>query len=66
MIPKGLRMGGRAHIALIVKCRRLDHDYERLPETGKAMVDGAMIGLMVRRLPPPPSRRPWQHASTAA
>jgi transposase len=50
----------------IVKCRRLDHDYERLPQTNEAMIKWAMIGLMVRRLEPPPGRKPWQHASTAA
>ena len=52
--------------AWIVKCRRLDHDYERLPETSEAMIKWAMIGLMVRRLEPPPGRKPWQRASTAA
>jgi transposase len=52
--------------AWIVKCRRLDHDYERLPETSEAMVKWAMIGLMVRRLEPAPGRKPWQKASTAA
>jgi transposase len=52
--------------AWIVKCRRLDHDYERLPQTNEAMIKWAMIGLMVRRLEPPPGRKPWQHASTAA
>ena len=52
--------------AWIVKCRRLDHDYKRLPQTNEAMIKWAMIGLMVRRLEPPPGRKPWQHASTAA
>ena len=52
--------------AWIVKCRRLDHDYERLPETSEAMIKWAMIGLMVRRLEPPPGRKPWHRASTAA
>ena len=52
--------------AWIVKCRRLDHDYERLPETSEAMIKWAMIGLMVRRLEPEPGRQPWQKASTAA
>jgi transposase len=52
--------------AWIVKCRRLDHDYERLPQTNEAMIKWAMIGLMVRRLEPAPGRKPWQHASTAA
>ena len=35
--------------AWIVKCRRLDHDYERLPETSEAMIKWAMIGLIFRR-----------------
>jgi transposase len=46
--------------AWIVKCRRLDHDYERLPEHSEAMIKWAMIGLMTRRLSPSPGRRPWQ------
>ena len=52
--------------AWIVKCRRLDHDYQRPPHTSEAMIKWAMIGLMVRRLEPAPERRPWQKASTAA
>ena len=52
--------------AWIVKCRRLDHDYERLPETSEAMIKWAMIGLMLRRLEPSLGRRPWQQVSTAA
>jgi transposase len=32
--------------AWIVRCRRLDHDYERLPEHSEAMIKWAMIGLM--------------------
>ncbi|MDD4866096.1 MAG: IS5 family transposase [Mycobacterium sp.] len=52
--------------AWIVKCRRLDHDYERLPETSEAMIKWAMIGLMVRRLEPAPGRKPWQKTATAA
>ena len=51
--------------AWIVKCHRLDHDYERLPETSEAMIKWAMIGLMVRRLEPAPGRKPWQKTSTA-
>jgi transposase len=39
--------------AWIVKCRRLDHDYERLSEHFEAMIKWAMIGLMSRRLRPP-------------
>lgn len=46
--------------AWIVKCRRLDHDYERLPDHSEAMIKWAMIGLMTRRLAPPTGRRPWQ------
>ena len=30
------------------------------------MTKWAMIGLMVRRLEPPPGGKPWQRASTAA
>ena len=52
--------------AWIVKCRRLDHDYERLPETSEAMIKWAMIGLMIRRLEPALGRRPWQKTSTTA
>jgi len=46
-------------LAWITKCRRLDHDYERLPATSEAMVKWAMIGLMTRRLAPPTGRQPW-------
>jgi transposase len=49
--------------AWIVKCRRLDHDYERRPETSEAMIKWAMIGLMLRRLQPALGRRPWQEKS---
>jgi transposase len=52
--------------AWIVKCRRLDHDYERLPQTSEAMIKWAMIGLMVRRLEPAQGRKSWQKAPTAA
>ena len=52
--------------AWIVKCRRLDHDYERLAQTSEAMIKWAMIGLMVRRLAPPPGRKPWQKPAIAA
>jgi transposase len=45
--------------AWIVRCRRLDHDYERLPTTSQAMVKWAMIGIMTRRLAPSPGRQPW-------
>jgi transposase len=51
--------------AWIVRCRRLDHDYERLPATAEAMVKWAMIGIMTRRVAPGPGRRPWQPAKAA-
>ena len=47
-------------LSWISRCRRLAHDYERLPEHSEAMVKWAMIGLMTRRLAPTPGRRPWQ------
>lgn len=47
-------------LSWIAACRRLDHDYERLPEHSEAMVHWSMIGIMLRRLAPPPGRKPWQ------
>jgi transposase len=47
-------------LSWLVRCRRLAHDYERLPEHSEAMVKWSMIGLMTRRLAPTPGRRPWQ------
>jgi transposase len=47
-------------LSWITACRRLDHDYERLPAHAEAMVQWAMIGIMIRRLAPAPRRRPWQ------
>jgi transposase len=47
-------------LSWITACRRLDHDYERLPAHSEAMVQWAMIGIMIRRLAPAPRRRPWQ------
>jgi transposase len=47
-------------LSWLVRCRRLDRDYERLPEHSEAMVKWTMIGLMTRRLAPGPGRRPWQ------
>jgi len=52
-------------LSWLVRCRRLDRDYERLPEHSEAMVKWAMIGLMTRRLAPTPGRRPWQSPKTA-
>lgn len=51
-------------LSWLVRCRRLGHDHERLPAHAEAMVKWAMIGLMARRLEPPPGRRPWR-AGTA-
>lgn len=50
-------------LSWLVRCRRLGHDYERLPAHAEAMVKWAMIGLMARRLAPPPGRRPLQPAT---
>ena len=52
-------------LSWISRCRRLDHDYERLPAHAEAMIKWAMIGLMARRLAPAPGRRPWQTTSAA-
>lgn len=51
--------------AWLVRCRRLDHDYERLTTTSEAMVKWAMIGLMTRRLAPARGRHPWQPPAAA-
>jgi transposase len=51
-------------LSWISRCRRLDHDYERLPEHAEAMVQWAMIGIMTRRLAPAPGRKPWQNRTT--
>jgi len=50
-------------LSWITRCRRLDRDYERLPEHSEAMIKWAMIGVMTRRLAPGPGRRPWQPAT---
>jgi len=47
-------------LSWISRCRRLAHDYERLPEHSEAMIKWAMIGLMARRLAPSQGRQPWQ------
>ncbi|QZS52969.1 hypothetical protein COO55_39845 [Rhodococcus opacus] len=47
-------------LSWLVRCHRLDHDYERLPAHSEAFIKWAMIGLMTRRLAPTPGRRPWQ------
>ncbi len=48
----------------VVRCRRLDHDYERLPATAEAMTKCAMIG-MAQHLAPVPGRPPWQAIARA-
>ena len=45
----------------LVRCQRLDHDYERFTITSVAMVKWAMIGLMLRRLAPTPGQQPWSN-----
>jgi transposase len=52
-------------LSWISRCRRLDHDYEWLPQHSEAMVKWAMIGLMARRLAPAPGRRPWEPAKAS-
>ena len=52
-------------LSWISRCRRLAHDYERLPEHSEAMVKWAMVGLMARRLAPAPGRRPWERAKSS-
>ena len=52
-------------LSWLVHCRRLDRDYERLPEHAEAMVKWVMIGLTTRRLAPSPGPRPWQSAKAA-
>jgi putative transposase len=43
-------LGGRANIWLACGCRRLNKDYELLPQTTETLIYLAMIRLMVRRL----------------
>ena len=52
-------------LAWIVRCRRLDHDYERLPAHSEAMIKWAMIGLMTRRLAPRTRTTTWQSTRAA-
>ena len=51
--------------AWVVRCRRLDRDYERQPAISETWIKWAMIGIMVRRLEPGPGRRPWQPQPTS-
>jgi transposase len=43
----------------LLRWRRLARDYERLPETHGALVNWAIVGLMLNRLAPPPGPKPW-------
>ena len=45
-------------LAWLTKCRRLDHDYERLTKTSVAMVKWAMVGLMLDDSPRHPDANP--------
>ena len=47
-------------LSWLVRCRRLGHDYERLPAHAESMVKLSMTGLMARRLSPPAGRLSWQ------
>ena len=53
-------------LSWISRCRRLDHDDERLPEHSEAMIKWGMLALMTRRLKPAPGRRAWQPTAAAA
>ncbi len=54
-LPEGLHrlaaaVGGGAKLLLEHQNRRMSKDYERVPETGEALLYVAMTRLMVRRL----------------
>ena len=51
--------------AWVTAARRLARDYERRHTHAEAMVKWAMVGHMLRRLAPPPGRRPWSPPVTA-
>ena len=46
--------------AWLTDCRRLVKDYEVYAETSEAFIYLAMIHLMLQRLAPGPTKRPWQ------
>jgi putative transposase len=52
--------------ACLIKSRRLVRDYERLPETGEAMVKLSSIHRMARRARPPRGRRKFRYKRKAA
>ena len=47
--------------AWLVRYRRLDRDYERLPTTSEAMIQWAMIGVMARPIAPGLDAEPGSH-----
>lgn len=51
--------------AWLTDCRRLAKDYEGYTETSEAVIYLAMIQLMLRRLAPDASHRPWKAANAA-
>ncbi len=51
--------------AWLTDCRRLSKDYEVYAETSEAFIYLAMIHLMLRRLAPDVSQRPWSTAQAA-
>jgi transposase len=51
--------------AWLICCRRLTKDYEVYAETSEAFIYLAMIHLMLRRLAPDDSQRPWNTAHAA-
>ncbi len=51
--------------AWLTDCRRLAKDYEVYAETSEAFIYLAMIHLMLRRLAPDATQRPWKAASAA-
>jgi hypothetical protein len=52
------------YLAWIVKCRRLDHDYERLIEAREAMIERAMIAYWPADASQHPGGRPDKKTST--
>ena len=51
--PIKIRWVVEQSIACLNRYRRLSKDYEYLPESSTAMIELAMISLMLRRLAPP-------------
>ena len=67
---KGFRVQPRRWVvertfAWLTDCRRLTTDYEVYTETSEAFIYLAMIHLLLRRLAPDASHRPWKTAHAA-